>query len=228
MYLIKGITKKSIRENELDKKFVIFYSLKKFKPGQMIEIIEGNKKNPLIILKIDELKKYKEKIRKKEIEIKKLKLSKSGKWAGGKEIDFFDLELIKKILKNPFEIEKIGNKNLLNFFPKKRRKKTISKTEQKEKETFSTISFNEKILKKEKKYYNQTQEMIDTIRKYFKENSRYGYGSFSYYIGISKKIPLEIIWQFFSEAKQSRKNLEGQKRLFWYKIGQYLKNKKTD
>jgi hypothetical protein len=33
------------------------------------------------------------------------------------------------------------------------------------------------------------QEMVDTIRGYFNEKARFGFGSFSYYIGMFKQVP---------------------------------------
>jgi hypothetical protein len=44
----------------------------------MIEIIDGNKKNPAIVLKSEPATNYKEEIRAGLLDIKKLKLSKTG------------------------------------------------------------------------------------------------------------------------------------------------------
>jgi hypothetical protein len=41
-----------------------------------------------------------------------------------------------------------------------------------------------------------------------------------------KQVPERDIWQFFGEAKQSKKPLFQQKKIFWYKMGKYIKEKK--
>ena len=69
------------------------------------------------------------------------------------------------------------------------------------------------------------QEQVDRIRNYFGEKATYGTGSFSYYIGFFKNIPYQDIAQMFAEAKQSRKPRKQQYKIFWWKIGQYIKNK---
>lgn len=228
MNIITLITKKSIREIIKNRKFLFFFSLKLFKAGDMIEIIEGNKKSQAIILKINNTLDLKEKIRAGDIEIKKLKLSKTGNYSSGKIIEKFNIEDIKKYIRDYSLSHKQENILIKNFFPKKR-KKVLGKISHNTKiKTAQSIS---EILKTKNKfqvksYNNEMQELVDVIRTYFSEKAIYGQGSFSYYIGFFKQVPLGIVFQYFSEVKQTKKSLFGQKKLFWYKIGKYIKEKK--
>ncbi len=226
MCILTLISKRSVREKVKEKKFLHFYSAQNFPVGAMIEIIDGNKKTPAIILKIASLEKYKEKIRTGEIMVKKIKLSRTGNWAEGKIIEIFKIEEIKKYLKTPSQINTCQNINLKKFFPRVSKKDFfIPKKNNKNESLVIRKILENKILKKEKIYYNEMQEMVDKIRTYFQENARYGYGSFSYYIGMFKQVPSREIWQFFGEAKQSKKTLFEKKKLFWYKMGKYIKEK---
>ena len=57
------------------------------------------------------------------------------------------------------------------------------------------------------------QERVDKIRKYFYENARYGYGSFSYYIGMFKQVPEREIDQIFAEVKLTKKSIFDKKKI---------------
>ncbi len=231
MNIITLITKKSVREILKEKKFLKFFSLKNFQPGEMIEIIDGNKKSPAIILKIESASDLKQEIRKGGIEMKKLKLSKTGEFSDGKIIDKFEISEIKKILKNPELAQKSENENLKKIFPRKRKKKAdFAKqnppTKKGSAEISELLSF-EKIISRPKTYNSEMQELVDEIRNYFGEKAVRGEGSFSYYIGFFKRIPLREVRQMFGEAKLARnKTTFEKKKLFWWKIGQFLKNKK--
>jgi hypothetical protein len=72
---------------------------------------------------------------------------------------------------------------------------------------------------------NPKNELIDEIRKYFKETARFGIGSFPYYIGMFKTIPVYEIRQMFEESKRTTKSLQDKKKLFWWKVGNYIKPK---
>jgi ATP-dependent exoDNAse (exonuclease V) beta subunit len=202
-----------------ERKFLKFYSLKNFEAGEMIEIIDGNKKSPAIILKIEDAKDLKQEIRKGEIEMKKLKLSKTGDFANGKRIDKFEISEIKKFLKNPELAQKSENENLKKFFPKKRKKKERILAEPKSApkggaEISEILSF-EKIVNRPKTYNSEMQELVDEIRNYFQEKAVSGTGSFSYYIGFFKRIPLRDVRQMFGEVKLARnKTTFEKKKLF--------------
>ena len=172
-------------------------------------------------MKVEDAKDLKQEIRKGEIEIKKLKLSKTGEFANGKIIDKFDLSEIKKFLKNPESAQKSENKNIKDFFPKKRKKRILAspksfalKSSKTGTAEISELLSFEKIINREKTYNSEMQELVDEIRTYFGEKAVRGEGSFSYYIGFFKKIPLSQIRQFFGEVKQTKKSTFDKKKLF--------------
>jgi hypothetical protein len=221
MKILTLITKRSVREPAKEKKFLKFFSTQNFEPGQMIEIIDGNKKSPAIILKSESASNLKEEIRSGELILKKLKFSKTGEKKDGKIFDNFEISEIKKFLKNPSETKKSENKNISGFFPRNNAKHYSAPAQNKKKrggeisEISEILNKNlEKILNKKKTYNNPMQERVDKIRKYFYENSRYGYGSFSYYIGMFKQIPEREIDQIFAEVKQLKKPIFDKKKLF--------------
>ncbi len=223
MQIITLLTKRSVREPNKEKKFLKFYSSGNFTAGNMIEIISGNKKTPAIILKSESANTYKEEIRSGNILIKKLIFSKTGENANGKIYDNFEISEIKKFLKSPNEAKKSENKNISNFFPRKNIKKIIKK--EKRKGGISTIEdlMVKKVLNREKIYNNPMQELVDNVRTYFYENSRYGFGSFSYCIGMFKQLPLRDVEQIFAEVKQLKKRNFEKKKIFWYRIGKEIK-----
>lgn len=233
MQILTLLTWKSVREITKDRKFLKYFSMKNFNPGEMIEIIDGNKKSPAIILKSDSAEELKQEIRSGEIEMKKLKLSKTGDFVGGIMIDKFEISEIKKFLKNPNLAQKSENKNIKKFFPKKRKlkkdasRKRLLKTKSGNAEISDLLSFD-RIANKEKTYNSEMQELIDIIRKYFNEKAVRGQGSFSYYIGFLKKIPLQEVKQMFAEVKETKKSTFDKKKLFWWKIGQYYKKNKKN
>ena len=219
MLIITLITKRSVREVLKGRKYRKYFTLREFEPGDMIEVIDGNKKSPAIILKVEDAKDLKQEIRKGEIEMVKLKLSKTGDLAGGKIIDKFEIPEIKKFLKNPELAQKSENDNLRKFFPKKRKKVDFAKqnppTKKGNSEISELLSF-EKIVGRPKTYNSEMQELVDEVRNYFQEKAVSGISSFSYYIGFFKKIPLQDVRQMFGEAKLARnKTTFEKKKLFW-------------
>lgn len=221
MNILTILTKRSVREPSKEKKFLKFYSAKKFQPGNMIEIIHGNKKIPSIVLKIESALNYKEEVRSGNLEIKKLKLSKTGKNKEGEVFDNFQISEIKQYLKNPKEAKKSENKNIKSFFPRIQESKetsvfstSFSKAESKEKTSHISELITSKIFERKKTYNSPMQELVDNIRKYFYENARYGFGSFSYYIGMFKQLPLRDVNQIFAEVKQIKKRNFEKKKIF--------------
>lgn len=231
MKVLTLITKRSVREVAKEKKFLKFFSTQDFSAGAMIEIIDGNKKSPAIILKSEPAANLKEEIRSGEITLKKLKFSKTGANAEGKVFDNFQISEIKNFLKNPNEAKSHDNKNISSFFPriyktpgvtqKASHNHLASQGSTEKRRTGEALGISEileknleSILNKDKTYNNPMQERIDTIRKYFYENARYGYGSFSYYIGMFKQIPEREVDQIFAEVKHLKKSTFDKKKLF--------------
>jgi len=73
--------------------------------------------------------------------------------------------------------------------------------------------------------HSEKHYLVDEIRNYFGETAKRGIGSFSFYLGFFKKIPKATIYQYWSEVKESRKPIKDQQKLFWWRIGQYIKKK---
>lgn len=220
-----------------------FFTNEGFGVGDLIEIPFSKSFSRSIVLKTKNLSEIKQQIRKENLEIKKLEktikfhlveestlkkledIAKKSSWhisdvlnkiltsKNIKRIDVIglkeekDIEDVKQFLKN-FDFSKIASK----------RKKV--KLEQRGVK-ISGIEYN-----LDKKIYKAPTEkhfLVNEIREYFGERAIRGFGSFSHYIGFFQKIPNSVIYQIFSEAKYSRKSTEIQKRIFWKKIGEYLK-----
>ena len=81
--------------------------------------------------------------------------------------------------------------------------------------------------KQKKSLHSERHYLVAEIREYFNETAIKGKGSFSFYLGFFKRLPESIIYQYWSEVKESRKNIKAQQKIFWWKIGQFLKNKKS-
>ena len=78
-----------------------------------------------------------------------------------------------------------------------------------------------------KSLHSEKHYLTAEIREYFGEKATKGKGSFSFYLGFFKKIPEATIYQFWSEVKESRKSTLSQQKIFWWKIGNFLKKQKT-
>ena len=228
MKILTLITKKSVKEIIREKKFLRFYTTEFFNSGEMIEIIDGNKKSPAIILKSESIQDLKEKIRGGDLEIKKLKFSKTGDYALGKIIDIFPISEIKKFLKDPLSAQQSKNEHIRKFFPKKRKHLPKSTTD-KTKGSSSSVAdiLKNRVSGRPKTYHNEMQEIVDIVRNYFGEKAVYGQGSFSYYIGFFKNMPLREVHKIFGEVKQTKKSIFDKKKLFWYKVGKYIKEKRS-
>jgi hypothetical protein len=215
MKILTLLTKRSVRETAKERKFLKFYSLKNFSDGDMIEIISGNKKTPAIVLKSESASEYKEEIRSGNMDVKKVTFSKTGDYAAGFVYEHFEISDIKKYLKNPNDAKKSDNKNIVDFFPRKNFKKVIEKKTDVKKgvSEIGDLMFA-KVLERKKTYNNPMQELVDTIRKYFYENARYGFGSFSYCIGMFKNLPLRDVEQIFAETKELKKKNFEKKKIF--------------
>ncbi len=229
MKIITLVTKRSVRETLKELRYKKYYSSSEFHPGDVIEIIDGNKKSPAIILKSEPASAYKQQIRDGSLDISKPKFSKTGEFANGVVVCSFSMDDIRKYLKDPALAHKTDNKILKDFFPKKKpvQNKEPKKVSATSDGTLSTLSLD-RYKQTDKTHHSELQLFVDEVRKYFGEQARFGQGSFSYYLGFCKKIPMTDLWQMFGEAKQSRKNHEGQKKLFWWKIGQHLRGPKDD
>ncbi len=224
MNVLTLVTKRSVRETEPERRIKMFFTTRTFNSGDIIEIIDGNKKSPVYVHTCDPASMHKQAIRSGELDLPKLKLSKTGGNANGIIITQYNPELFDEYLKEPKKAHATGDKFLQTFFPKKREPKKTIKRVVKKTESFSSLSVD-KYFGNKAEHPTEMHELVDTIRKYFGENARYGQGSFSYYLGFFKKIPNFMIQQMFAEAKNSPKDRSAQKKIFWWKVGQYVKKK---
>jgi len=191
MKIITLCTKRSVRETVKELKYRKYYSSTDLTPGDMIEIIDGNKKSPALILKSEPASNYKQAIRDGSMDISKPKFSKTGPYANGGLIEKFSMDDIRKYLKDPTLAHKTDDKNLKEFFPKTRPKMVVEekKIAATTDGTMSTLSMD-RYRQKPKTHHNELQLYVDEVRKYFGEEARFGQGSFSYYLGFCKKIPM--------------------------------------
>lgn len=80
---------------------------------------------------------------------------------------------------------------------------------------------------KSKANVSELHEFILTARKEFNETAKKGDGSFSFYLGILKRVPVSTLYQFLGESKGADKPTNN----FWWRVGNYLheqKKKKTE
>lgn len=222
------VSKRSVREIEKDRRFRKFYSLKEYAPGDAIEIIDGGKKTPALILKQESAEPYKQAIRDGSLTVEKLPLSKTGDHAQGVVLHTHSMDEIRTYLKDSAKAQSSTDDFLKSFFPKKRTPAARAKQHKATKDgTLSTLSMD-RYTQSTRTHSTELQLFVDEVRTHFKETARYGQGSFSYYLGMCKKIPMQDLWQMYGEAKQARgKTRFEQKKLFWWKLGQYLKDRQS-
>lgn len=225
MNILTLVTKRSVRESEPARKLRLFLSSKHYDTGSVIEIIDGNRKSPAYVYACEPASVYKQEIRSGALDLSKVRYSKTGPHAGGAVIQKYEPTTFQKYIEYPEKAQASDDLFLKGFFPKKRKPQVVKKYKKKRADSFASLSIDS-YFSGEKTHHSEMHELVDTIRNYFGEDAKYGQGSFSYYLGFFKKIPNTEIYQMFEEAKRSNKSLNGQKKLFWWKVGQYIKNQK--
>jgi len=68
--------------------------------------------------------------------------------------------------------------------------------------------------------HSQLHYLIDEMRQHFNETARKGKGSFGFYLGILKRVPIQKLYEFFSLSKQPE--VKNSKKLFWWLVKQEL------
>ncbi len=187
-------------------------------------IHQAHKKSLAIILTNEDPSRYKQAVRDGSMHINKLPLSKTGTYKEGVVIERVDILLVTQcIADSTIAHTKDTPAIIKEIFPKRKKKPTLNKR-------ISTSIDNlsiDRYTTKNSTHATQLQLFVDEARTYFGEKARFGVGSFSYYLGICKKIPLIDLWSLYGEVKQARgKTRFEQKKLFWWKVGQYIKNRK--
>ena len=222
MYILTIITKRSCREIIPQAQMPLFISKREFVPGSVIEIIDGNRKSLACIVNCEPVSVYKQEIRSGSIEPKKLKLSKTGDNADGLVMFSYDPAFFLDCLANNNTVKDCEDAFIRSFFPTKRGKKRPVVTKRKKVDSFKEMSLD-RYFNNKPTHHSRMHELVDTIRNYFGDKAAYGQGSFSYYLGFFKRIPDHEVQRMFEEAKRSNKDIFGQKKLFWWKIGQYIR-----
>jgi hypothetical protein len=223
MRILTIATKRSLREIDTHLRKRKHYTTKTYSPGDVIEVIDGNKKSLAVVLKTEAAVKYKQAIRDGSVDIAPLKLSKTGPQAHGIIIAHYPITDIKRYYKDSDAAHASKDKIICDLFPRRRQKKASSSKQARATTDGSLQSLSiERYTDSQSTHHTPLQLFVDEARTYFGETARQGMGSFSYYIGMCKDIPMHDLYQIFGEAKQaSHKTTLQKKKLFWWKIGQY-------
>ncbi len=213
-------------------------------------------KKPAVVIQIENLEKNKFFLRKNKVVVKKLDSSPQCIFLKKNIIKLLQLiserkkipleDVFKKVFpkktlkelnklsshpeKKKFSLEKFTNKITPDFVKKKFKLNFSQSLNQPNKRTKEIKNINELLSTQRVKkisLHSEKHYLVDEIRNYFGETALRGTGSFSFYLGFFKKIPETVIYQYWSEVKNSRKSLKDQQKLFWWKIGQFLKEKKN-
>lgn len=73
--------------------------------------------------------------------------------------------------------------------------------------------------------HTELHEVIFKMREQFGEKNKTGVGSFGYYLGRLKNVPLSTIYMWLSEIKQGR-DIRNEGKVFWWKYREWRKAKK--
>jgi len=73
--------------------------------------------------------------------------------------------------------------------------------------------------------HSELHNFIYETRKEYGETAKKGKGSFGFYLGFIKRLGLQEAYRIRAEVKQS--NAKDHKKLFWWKVGQELRRKKS-
>ena len=75
--------------------------------------------------------------------------------------------------------------------------------------------------------HSELHELVDKMRQDFGETAKNGVGSFSYYLGMLKRVPISMIYRWLGDIRESPKldTPLARCKVFWWK---YLENKLTN
>ena len=209
------------------------------------------KEKPALIIEKSNLKETKQFLRKNDIQINKTTNSIEFNFFSEKIINDikrksskiqksleFSLEKLftKKVKEELNKITKLSKKSVIKDYTKKItpdftsqklkpfliKKKTIIS---KKKGIQSINSLLSKNRVSKNKLHSEKHYLVDEIRKYFGETAKKGKGSFGFYLGFFNRLPKSIIYQYWADVKESRKSIKSQQKIFWWKIGNFLKEK---
>lgn len=245
------ITALPIYRNRFQRR-VLNFSQKKFSAGSLIFIpYPKTKEKPALVIQVENLKEKKLFLRKQIVPLRKINNSFEIKFLPKKIIEelqtqalkinqplseslnkFFPKKIIREInqISETSEIKNIRSyaqklspifieKKLTQFSSKKTAQQPIKKI--RGVQTIGILLSQTRV--KKTSLHSEKHYLADEIRNYFGETAKKGTGSFSFYLGFFGKIPLATIYQFWAEVRESRQPLAKQQKIFWWKIGQFLK-----
>ena len=232
---------------------ILFFSSKKFSVGSIVLTLYGKKNKPSLIVEINSLEEKKFFLRSNKIKIQKIDSDFELSLLKNEIIEFIfkilprtnykineifqkviPLKIIQEINKidektNPL-IDRVAlNKKLTaNFIGNEliKAKKPVQEDLVGDVGIKKISSFLSQTKKTKSSLHSEKHYLADEIRNYFGETAEKGKGSFGFYIGFFKRIPTQSIYQYWSEAKQSKHPRLKQQKIFWWKIGQHLKDAK--
>lgn len=72
--------------------------------------------------------------------------------------------------------------------------------------------------------HSELHELVAKLREDFGETATKGKGSFSFYLGMLKKVPIHILHRWYADIKDSPKLNTGDARcrVFWWKYKKYF------
>lgn len=250
MYIITTIT---IYRNKFQKSQLSF-SINNFSVGSIIFVPFPSKEKPAVILDIDNLENKKSFIRRNKIKIVKainnlelpifrketIDIIKTASEKTKYPIEEILQKIISKnIIQEMNKLNLFSNKDDLNKIKKeidqisiefiKNKLKTENNHKKKKKdrlETIGSIVSQKSFENKKTSLHSEKHFLVNEIRNYFGETAKKGKGSFGFYLGFFNRVPKYIIYEYWAEIKQSRKSIKNQQKIFWWKIGQYIKNSK--
>lgn len=83
-------------------------------------------------------------------------------------------------------------------------------------------------LKAKRTIHSELHALVEDIRMDFGETASRGKGSFGYYLGFLKRLPIDKVKRFKSESRQAKETNGGSERkLFWWKVGQELRQRRS-
>lgn len=225
-----------------------FFSSQDFSVGSIILVPFLKREKPALIVRIDDIETKKFFIRDNKIEINKItnkfkfklleekiidaikKETKNNQLDIGKSLEkIFSKKAINQMnninsLKSDFEgVKRAGDNLSIDFIKNKLKKGSIKSTGKTQRGIQSIDAIISRGIKTKGNLHTEKHYLVDEIRNYFGENAKKGKGSFGFYLGFFRRIPERVIYQYWSEVKQSNKSIKDQQKIFWWKIGKYLK-----
>lgn len=78
--------------------------------------------------------------------------------------------------------------------------------------------------KPNKHIHSELHDLVDKMRKDFGETATKGIGSFSFYLGKLKCVPVSVLYMWLADIKDSPKlnTALSRRKIFWWKFKKYI------